>query len=60
MSGKTPLRVAKKRLLKDFRKLQADPPTGISGAPIDTDIMRWHAVIFGCVPPRSSAARELR
>lgn len=24
-----------------------DPPSGISGAPCDNDIMKWSAVIFG-------------
>jgi ubiquitin-conjugating enzyme E2 A len=40
-------RDAKKRLLKDFRKLQHDPPNGISACPKDNDIMHWQAVIFG-------------
>ncbi len=38
---------AQKRLLKDFKKLQSDPPLGISGAPVDRNIMTWQAVIFG-------------
>lgn len=38
---------ARKRLIRDFRKLQTDPPYGVSGAPVQNDIMRWHAVIFG-------------
>jgi ubiquitin-protein ligase len=38
---------AQKRLMRDFRRLQKDPPSGISGAPIDGNIMRWQAVIFG-------------
>ncbi|CDJ34829.1 LOW QUALITY PROTEIN: Ubiquitin-conjugating enzyme, related [Eimeria mitis] len=37
----------RKRLIRDFRKLQSDPPFGVSGAPVQNDIMRWHAVIFG-------------
>jgi len=40
-------RDARKRLLKDFRKLQHDPPIGISACPKDNDIMHWQAVIFG-------------
>lgn len=39
--------VARKRLLRDLKKLQADPPTGISAAPVEDDIMQWSAVIFG-------------
>lgn len=38
---------ARRRLVRDFKKLQEDPPHGISGAPVHNDIMRWRAVIFG-------------
>ena len=38
---------SKKRLMKDFKALQRDPPTGISGAPIGSNIMSWEAVILG-------------
>jgi len=38
---------ARRRLMRDFRQLQKDPPVGVSGAPRDTDIMMWDAVIFG-------------
>ncbi|CAG7871396.1 unnamed protein product [Brassica rapa] len=31
----------------DFKRLQKDPPVGISGAPQDNDIMLWNALIFG-------------
>ena len=30
-----------------FSRLQDDPPTGVSGAPTDNNIMIWNAVIFG-------------
>jgi len=30
-------------------RLQEDPPTGVSGAPTDNNIMIWNAVIFGYV-----------
>ncbi|XP_027202887.2 ubiquitin-conjugating enzyme E2 B-like [Dermatophagoides pteronyssinus] len=39
----------KRRLMRDFKRIQDDPPPGISAAPHDNDIMRWNAVIFG--PP---------
>lgn len=39
--------VARKRLLRDLKKLQSDPPNGISAAPVADDIMVWSAVIFG-------------
>jgi len=35
--------------MRDFKRLQQDPPAGISGAPQDNNIMLWNAVIFGCV-----------
>lgn len=30
-----------------MNRLQEDPPTGVSGAPTDNNIMIWNAVIFG-------------
>lgn len=38
---------ARRRLLKDFKRLQGDPPNGISGAPCNDNIYLWNAVIFG-------------
>lgn len=38
---------ARRRLIRDFKKLQSDPPIGISGSPNEDDIMAWTAVIFG-------------
>jgi len=38
---------ASRRLIRDFKKLQQDPPAGISGAPSDGNLMQWNAVIFG-------------
>jgi len=35
--------------MRDFKRLQLDPPAGISGAPQDNNIMLWNAVIFGYV-----------
>lgn len=40
---------ARKRLMRDFKRLQQDPPAGISGAPYDNNIMIWNAVIFGYI-----------
>jgi len=31
----------------DFKRLQNDPPEGISGAPMENDLMKWTCVIFG-------------
>lgn len=38
---------ARRRLMRDYKRLQKDPPLGISGAPLNNDIMTWQAVIFG-------------
>eukprot|EP01033_Poteriospumella_lacustris_P005668 gene5669-4058_t len=38
---------ARKRLLRDFKKLQKDPPSGIQAAPLDNNVMAWQAVILG-------------
>ncbi|CAN6878762.1 unnamed protein product [Brassica oleracea] len=37
---------ARKRLMRDFRRLQQDPPAGISGAPHDNNIMLWNAFLI--------------
>lgn len=48
-SSKRPTMIpgARNRLLRDFYRLQCDPPKGVSGAPIDTDIWRWQGIILG-------------
>eukprot|EP01041_Mallomonas_annulata_P005468 gene5468-11000_t len=38
---------ARRRLMRDFKRLQNDPPSGVQGAPLDNNIMAWQAVIFG-------------
>jgi len=38
---------ARRRLMRDFKKIQDDPPTGVSGAPSEDNIMVWNALIFG-------------
>jgi len=38
---------SRRRLLKDFRKLQADAPSGVTAAPESDNLMKWNAVIFG-------------
>lgn len=37
----------RRRLMRDFKRLQNDPPGGVSGAPCADNIMLWNAVIFG-------------
>eukprot|EP01125_Pyxidicula_operculata_P000234 TRINITY_DN1031_c1_g2_i1.p1 TRINITY_DN1031_c1_g2~~TRINITY_DN1031_c1_g2_i1.p1 ORF type:complete len:168 (-),score=16.38 TRINITY_DN1031_c1_g2_i1:224-688(-) len=39
--------IARRRLIRDFKRLQADTPQGISAAPHDDNILKWEAVIFG-------------
>jgi ubiquitin-conjugating enzyme E2 A len=31
--------VARKRLMRDFKRLQNDPPQGIQAAPLDNNVM---------------------
>ena len=38
---------ARRRLMKDLRGLQSDPPQGLMACPSDDNIMQWAAVIFG-------------
>ena len=38
--------VAKRRLMKDLRKMQNDPPSGVTAAPLH-ELFTWQAVIFG-------------
>ncbi|KAF4747914.1 Ubiquitin-conjugating enzyme E2 2, variant 2 [Perkinsus olseni] len=38
---------ARRRLIRDLKKLQQDPPSGVSAAPATDDIMKWTAVMFG-------------
>jgi len=38
---------ARRRLMRDFKKIQDDPPAGVSGAPTEDNLMVWNALIFG-------------
>ena len=38
---------AQRRLMQDFIRIQEDPVEGVSGAPIENNIMIWNGVIFG-------------
>ncbi len=33
--------------MRDFKRLQQDPPQGVNGSPNHDNIMIWNAVIFG-------------
>lgn len=37
----------KQRLMRDFKRLQTDAPSGVSAAPCPDNIMEWNAIIFG-------------
>ena len=39
--------LARRRLIRDFKKVKDDPPEGGTGAPLGDNIMKWGAVIFG-------------
>lgn len=38
---------ARRRLMRDFKKLQLDPPEGLTAAPEENNLFKWNAVIFG-------------
>ena len=38
---------ARQRLVRDFKRMTSDPPSGINAAPLENNIMVWTAVIFG-------------
>jgi hypothetical protein len=44
--------------MRDFRKIQSDPPAGVNAAPLEDNIMIWQAVILGCAAARVICQRE--
>mmetsp|Transcript_29096 Transcript_29096/g.73724 ORF Transcript_29096/g.73724 Transcript_29096/m.73724 type:complete len:89 (+) Transcript_29096:49-315(+) len=46
---------ARRRLMRDFKRLQNDPPSGISGAPAVDNIMQWYSS-----PPKQSQLNRWR
>ncbi len=40
---------ARRRLIRDLKKLKTDPPHGVSAAPSADNIFSWQAIIFGYV-----------
>lgn len=38
---------ARKRLMRDFKRIQQDPTGGVSASPVPEDILMWNAVIIG-------------
>jgi len=33
--------------MRDFKRMQSDPPAGVSASPISENVMTWNAVIIG-------------
>lgn len=38
---------AKRRLMRDFKRMQLDAPSGVSASPLPDNVMSWNAVIIG-------------
>lgn len=38
---------ARRRLLKDWKRLQDSCPQGYNAAPLEDNVLMWEAVIFG-------------
>ncbi|GAO48616.1 hypothetical protein G7K_2787-t1 [Saitoella complicata NRRL Y-17804] len=38
---------ARRRLMRDFKRMQQDPPAGVSASPVADNVMTWNAVIIG-------------
>lgn len=38
---------ARRRLMRDFKRMQQDPPGGVSASPVADNVMVWNAVIIG-------------
>ncbi|KAK7678390.1 Ubiquitin-conjugating enzyme E2 2 [Cerrena zonata] len=38
---------AKRRLMRDFKRMQQDAPSGVSASPLPDNVMSWNAVIIG-------------
>eukprot|EP00755_Sulcionema_specki_P025601 Sspe_Gene.83697::Locus_54902_Transcript_1_1_Confidence_1.000_Length_762::g.83697::m.83697/K10573/UBE2A, UBC2, RAD6A; ubiquitin-conjugating enzyme E2 A len=42
---------ARRRLMRDYKKVKEDPPQGILATPVDKELLTWKAIMFG---PESS------
>ncbi|AOW07752.1 ubiquitin-conjugating enzyme E2 2 [Yarrowia lipolytica] len=38
---------ARRRLMRDFKRMQQDPPQGVSASPVADNVLTWNAVIIG-------------
>jgi len=37
---------ARRRLMRDFKRMQTDPPAGVSASPIADNVMTWYTFPF--------------
>lgn len=51
---------ARRRLMRDFRRLQNDPPSGVTGAPMDNNILAWQVCTVAGMGAGGMAARRGR
>lgn len=47
---------ARRRLMRDFKRMQTDPPAGVSASPIADNVMTWYA--YAAVPTRKAAVQR--
>lgn len=40
---------ARRRLMRDFKRMQTDPPAGVSASPISDNVMTWYALLIHSV-----------
>jgi hypothetical protein len=40
---------ARRRLMRDFKRMQTDPPAGVSASPIADNVMTWYASLFPAI-----------
>lgn len=40
---------AKRRLMRDFKRMEQDPTEGVYACPLPNNVLKWDAVIEGCV-----------
>lgn len=53
---------ARRRLMRDFKRMQTDPPAGVSASPIADNVMTWYALptLFPQTPRRVPSSIHIR